>query len=291
MLEIGKKLFAKIHKRKYHAHHNHEIHFMAREIEQWMPLGVQSMIEGNYTPRPLRRIYFKDEMVDQLHLSDRIFQHILLKQLKPTFPYVMNKNCYHLHGPTGVKYATERIKQVLEEEKPEYVIRVDIKSYYKSIPHFKLIQDIKKHYHDPKLLAMLERIITNLIDAPRGYKNPIHGIALRGPLSQFFSALYLKPLDDAFKNSSTSYFRFQDDVLILCKTKRQMNRCRRIMMSVLHERHLSLSRKKSRIGLIKDGFHYLGVSYSPTQPENNTKVIYANDARYLDNMGGGNGNI
>ena len=40
-------------------------------------------------------------------------------------------------------------------------------------------------------------------------------------------------------------------------------------------------------GLNKDGFHYLGVSYSSTQPENNAKVIYANDARYLDNMGGG----
>jgi hypothetical protein len=28
MLEIGKKLFAKIHKRKYQAHHNHEIHWV-----------------------------------------------------------------------------------------------------------------------------------------------------------------------------------------------------------------------------------------------------------------------
>ena len=70
-----------------------------------------------------------------------------------------------------------------------------------------------------------------------------------------------------------------------------MLRCRRRMMAVLHERHLSLSRKKSRMGLIKDGFHFLGVSYSQTQPENDTKVIYANDVLYLDNMGGGRGNI
>lgn len=196
MLAIGQKLFAKTHKRKYHAHHNHEIHFMAREIDEWLPSGVQSIVDGSYSPRHLKRYYFSDEMVDQLHISDRIFQHLLLKQLKTTFVHVMNKNCYHLHGPTGVKYATERIRKVLEAEKPEYVIRVDIKSYYKSIPHFKLIQDVKRYYHDPKLLVMLERIITNPIDAPRGYKNPIHGIALRGPLSQFFSGLYLKPLDE-----------------------------------------------------------------------------------------------
>jgi len=92
MLEIGKKLFAKIHKRKYHANHNSDVHFMAREIDEWLPQGIQAMIDGTYDPRCLRRHYFPDEVVDQLHLSDRIFQHILLQQLKPTFKHVMNKN-------------------------------------------------------------------------------------------------------------------------------------------------------------------------------------------------------
>lgn len=288
MLEIGRTLFKKIYKRKQQAHHNHEIHFMAREIEDWLPQSIQSLVEGSYDPRCLKRIYFEDAVVDQLHLTDRISQNILLNQLKPTFQHVMNSNCYHLAGPTGVKYATQRIKQVLQDEKPNYVLRLDIRSFYRSIPHFKLITDIKKYYDDPKLVTMLERIITNPIDTPRGCKNPVTGIALRGPLSQFFSALYLKPLDDAFSNNlDIAYFRYQDDVLILCKTKRQMSRCRRRLMGVLQERHLSLSRKKSRMGLVKDGFHYLGVSYSPTRLENSTKVVYANDACCLDNMGGG----
>jgi RNA-directed DNA polymerase len=277
MFAIGQKLFAKIHKQKHHSHHNHEIHFMAREIEQWLPEGIQTMVDGTYDPRCLKRYYFSDEMVDQLHLSDRILQHILLKQLKTTFPHVMNKNCYHLAGPTGVKYATQHIKQALEEDKPNYIIRVDIKSFYKSIPHFKLIQDIKKYYDDPKLIAMLERIITNPIDTPWGYKNPGSGIALRGPLSQFFSGIYLKPLDDSFDNMDLTYLRFQDDILILCKTKRQLNRARRRLMEVLHERHLTLSRKKSRIGSIESGFHFLGIDYLPTRTEDYTNVTHAND--------------
>jgi retron-type reverse transcriptase len=277
MLEIGKKLFAKIHKQKYHAHHNHEVHFMAREIDKWLPQGIQAMIKGTYDPRCLKRHYFPDEIIDQLHLSDRIFQHVLLKQLKPTFKHVMNPNCYHLDGPTGVKYATQRIKQVLQTEKPNYIIRADIKSFYKSIQHHKLIQDIKKHYNDPKVLEILKNIITNPIDTPRGYKNPGHGIALRGPLSQFFSGIYLKPLDDAFDSMDVTYLRYQDDILILCKSKRQLNRCRRRMMEVLHERHLSLSRKKSRMGSINRGFHFLGIDYPQTQTEDNTNVTHAND--------------
>lgn len=217
------------------------------------------------------------QMVDQLHPTDRIFQHILLKQLKPTFKHVMSPNCYHLHGPTGVKYATQRIRQVLREEKPNYVLRVDIKSFYKSIHHHKLTQDIRQYYDDPKVQLMLENIITNPIETPRGYKNPGHGIALRGPLSQFFSGIFLKKLDDAFDNMDVTYLRYQDDIIVLCKTKRQLNRCRRRMMEVLHERGLSLSRKKSRMGCINQGFHFLGVYYPPTRTADNTKVTHAND--------------
>lgn len=96
MFEMGHRLFTKVHKHKRFAHHNHEIHFLARDIQDWLPEGIQFMIEGTYTPRHLRRYYFQDEMVDQLHLSDRILQHLLLQQLKSTFAHAMNPNCFHL---------------------------------------------------------------------------------------------------------------------------------------------------------------------------------------------------
>ena len=95
MLELGKKLFAQIHRKKKHANHNHDVHIMAREIDEWLPQGIQSLIDGTYDPRCLKRYYFEDEVVDHVHLSDRILQHLLLKQLKPTFQHVMNSNVYH----------------------------------------------------------------------------------------------------------------------------------------------------------------------------------------------------
>ncbi len=111
MMNAGSKLFATIHKRKRYAHANHETHLMARNISDWLTQGVQSIINGTYTPRFLKRYYFKDEMIDQLHLSDRILQNLLLQQLKPTFSHVMNPNCYHLHGPSGVRLATQQHKR------------------------------------------------------------------------------------------------------------------------------------------------------------------------------------
>lgn len=86
MLDIGHKLFKKIFKRKYLAHHNHDIHFLSREIDIWLPSGIQSLLGGTYTPRHQQRLNFQDGVVNQLHLSDRILQHILLKQIRATFP-------------------------------------------------------------------------------------------------------------------------------------------------------------------------------------------------------------
>lgn len=140
---------------------------------------------------------------------------------------------------------------------------------------------------------MLENIIKNPIETPRGYKNPDYGIALRG--SQFFSALYLKPLDDAFDTMDVIYLRYQDDVVVLCQTERQLKRCTQRLMNVLQERRLSLSSKKTRIGSIDKSFHFLGVNYPGTQSMDSTgdtqdpteTVIQLHSEQSLASMGGG----
>jgi hypothetical protein len=277
LLDEGKRLFMKVYKRKHCCGHNNDIHFLARKIDDWLPKGIQSLQDGNYTPRFLKRHYLPDDMIDQLHISDRIVQHLLLKIIKPTFKYILNLNCYHIAGPSGVHRATERIRQALKNEKPKYFIRADIKSFYKSIVHYKLIKDIKNSYYDCNLIKMISNIICNPIETFRGIINPHTGIALRGPLSQFFSGLYLKSLDDTMQKMDVTYLRYQDDILILCKTKRQLSRCRCKMMKILHEKDLKLSRRKTRMGKIELGFHFLGITYLPAQTEDNTDPMHGND--------------
>jgi RNA-directed DNA polymerase len=277
MVTAGKTLFASIYRQKQHLDHNHDIHLLARELDTWLNEGVEALIHGKYNPRHLKRYYFVDEMVDQLHLTDRVLQNLLLKQLKTTFPYIINPNCLHIHGPHGVKLATERVQGALKDDKYPFVMRLDIKSYYKSIQHHLLVKDIEHYFNDPKIKSMLTNIIKNPIDTPRGTINPDNGIPLRSPLSQLFSALYLKPLDDAFNKNEVFYLRYQDDIIILCQSERQLIRCKQKVSHILKERKLSLSRKKSRIGPTKDGFHFLGVNYLETQPQDNTTSIRENN--------------
>jgi RNA-directed DNA polymerase len=92
-----------------------------------------------------------------------------------------------------------------------------------------------------------------------------------------------------------TYLRYQDDILILCQTKRQLARCRQRMNNVLQERGLSLSGKKTRIGHIDKGFHFLGIQYPGTQTPDNTMITRAKhksvepcaSAHYLPLLRGG----
>lgn len=59
MLDIGRELFAKIHKQKHHAHHNHDIHFLARELDDWLVEGVHSLFA-----RVLNRITNRSRIIN-----------------------------------------------------------------------------------------------------------------------------------------------------------------------------------------------------------------------------------
>ena len=92
-----------------------------------------------------------------------------------------------------------------------------------------------------------------------------------------------------------TYLRYQDDILIFAQTKRQLERCKQKLMNVLRERRLSLSSKKTRIGHINKGFHFLGINYPETQLLDRTNVtqvpsssaIESNSVHYLFSRGGG----
>jgi hypothetical protein len=160
---IGQKLFAKIYKKRRCSRHNHDIHILAREINDWLPKSIQAMIDGTYTPRHLKRRYFPDEMIDQLHLSDRILQHILLTQLKSTILHVTNPNCVHVHGPTGVKMAQSASAKRLQQNNITT-------SYVRILNHFTNLfritncwMTLKKHMLIQSSFACLKKLLKILL--------------------------------------------------------------------------------------------------------------------------------
>lgn len=229
-----------------------------QHLSQW----TMCFVNGSHRFSPLKTYCFPDEVVQVWEYCDKLFVHLLHGILKPTFSAVISKRCYHLQGPYVIRSITRQIKRALETNEYGYVIRLDIKSYFASIDHDILLQQVEANYDDPRLKKYLRDVITIGIDQEGVITLPNKGIPLRSSLSPFFGALYLKPLDQAFENRENCLFiRYMDDVLILLKTQRQYQRAKKRVFKILRTLKLKISPHKTKMGKLDKPFHFLGVTF------------------------------
>jgi len=170
----------------------------------------------------------------------------------------------HLQGPSVIKKVTANIKEALNTGKYTYAIRLDIKSYYASINHKILLQQLAAVFDDPMLLRYLNDIVTIPIDNSGNLELPTSGIPIRSSLSPFFGALYLKPLDEAFAKRDCFYIRYMDDIVILLSSKRQYTKARKQLFAILQKLRLKISPHKTQMGKLRN-FHFLGVAIEEPQ--------------------------
>jgi hypothetical protein len=143
------------------------------------------------------------------------------------------------------------------------MIRTDIRSYYASIDHALLQSMIRKHFDDANVLRYLCNFVDVPIDRGGWYEHPKKGIPIGSSLSCFFAALVLKPLDQCFDHRDDLYYcRYNDDIIILCKTKRQYTQAKRRLNTIIMALKLKVAPKKTRTGSIEKGFHFLGIQFA-----------------------------
>ena len=246
----------------------------AYEKQQSFKRWLQDFAKGEHRFSPLREYFFAGESTKVWSYPDRLMIHLLLKIIRPTFKHVISKQCFHLSGPSSLRKITALVKAALTTNDYHYAIRLDIRSYYASIDHEILLKQLKENYDDPKLINYFQQMITVAVDKNAQLTLPKKGIPLRSALSPFFGALYLTPLDRAFEQrKGVLYVRFMDDVLILFKTKRQLTRARKKIFTILRELKLQISPHKTKMGPLKEGFHFLGVDYCVSQNAQNEQVM------------------
>jgi len=107
-----------------------------------------------------------------------------------------------------------QVKNLLDNSFPKYVIRTDIKSFFESIPHDKLLEKIKKN---PILNPQSKKIINQIF---REYKSKTtlgKGVPRGIGISAYLSELYMRDIDNKIKSlpNVTYYARYVDDIIII----------------------------------------------------------------------------
>ncbi|MBN3215852.1 reverse transcriptase/maturase family protein [Pectobacterium polaris] len=145
-------------------------------------------------------------------------------------------------------------------------IKFDVASFYPSIDHVKLISRLRKNIRDERVLKLIESAIKSptVSKASKKDKPSILGVPQGLSISNILAAIYLSNIDKYFSNKSgIKYFRYVDDVLVLCDendvqeiSRDIIKRFRKIKLKVYDPQK---EPEKSSVGLLnKDSFGYLG---------------------------------
>ena len=173
----------------------------------------------------------------------------------------VSRRCTHLKGNGGAKYAVREVRDHLQNNR--FVLRTDVKSYYASIDHLMLLDQLAVHIKDRRVLNLLGQYMRRTSERGGSFWDYAKGISLGCPLSPLIGAFFLNALDAAAAKLRLFYIRFMDDILILAPTRWQLRGAVRLVNQTLGALSLEKHPDKTFIGRIERGFDFLGYHFSP----------------------------
>lgn len=118
------------------------------------------MTSGSYFPPPVKEVEIpkKDGKVRQLGIptiSDRIGQMVIKDYLEPRFEKIFSPNSYGYRPNKSPHQALEMVRENCRKQ--DWVIDLDIKDFFNTIDHQKLMLAVRKHVPENWVCLYLER--------------------------------------------------------------------------------------------------------------------------------------
>ena len=229
------------------------------ELEQRLTALLIRLESGTFQPAPLtlKNIYIPKKRVAQVpSVVDKIVQHTICDNyLYEALTKPLVKETSACLKKRGTDYAIKLLKEQLRRSnqlygKDFYALKCDIKSYFASIPHDKLMVLIDRYVEDADVKSIMLKYIA-LSD---------HGLALGLQQSQLLANLYLSPLDHYCKEALHAQFydRHMDDFCILSPDRTYLEDCLTKIKKFVENQGLTLNPKTE---ITRNKINYLGFTF------------------------------
>lgn len=195
--------------------------------------------------------------IQAVHISDRAVQkmindYYLRRIIVPTLIY---DNAASLPGK-GTQFALDRLKHHLQNHYRKYgrtgwILMMDFKSYFGSINHKKLIDQLNKFAKDEKMMELIKQIINHCEGDT--------GIGLGSEIFQICAIFYPSIIDHYIKERLyiKGYGRYMDDSYVIHHDIDYLRKCLDEIRTKCDELGLSLNDKRTRIYRLDESFPYL----------------------------------
>jgi RNA-directed DNA polymerase len=246
--------FAKVKANRGGAGVDHQsIAMFDRELEAHLEKLARQLKDGTYSPQAVRRVWIPKAGKKELRplgiptARERVVQAALRSVLEPIFERDFAEHSYGFRPKRGCKDALRRVDRLLKSGYT-WVVDADLKGYFDTIPHQRLMDRVKTKIADGKVLRLVEAFLTQGVQDTDGEElHPEAGTPQGGVISPLLSNIYLDPLDREMAENGYEMVRYADDFVTLCRSETEADEALARVRAWAESNGLTLHPEKTRI--------------------------------------------
>jgi RNA-directed DNA polymerase len=181
--------------------------------------------------------------------------------LEPIFEYEFAEQSYGFRPGRGCKDALRQVDALLKSGFT-YIVDADLKSYFDTIPHDRLMTLVGQKVSDGRVLTLIEMFLKQNILEDLQEWTPETGSPQGAVISPLLSNIYLNPLDHLLAQKGFEMVRYADDFVILCRSPEEASQALAVVQEWTASAGLTLHPTKTRIvDAQEDAFEFLGYRF------------------------------